>query len=144
MRWEYDPKPGKLFIVNNREVWFYVAADREAVHADAATVADERFPFLFLLGQTNLRRQFRSITLARGEGWFSETRELRLVPRSSGGLREIFLSLFPDGRLSKLRLIDDEGAVSEVTLTNVQENFLAPAAAFEFRPPPGVTVRRQK
>jgi chaperone LolA len=145
MRWEYDPKPGKLFVVNNREVWFYVPADREAVHADAATVADERFPFLFLLGQTNLRRQFSSITLVNQESWFSETRELRLVPRSlTGGLREISLSLFPDGRLSKLRLIDDAGAVSEVTLTNVHENFIAPAEAFEFRPPPGVTVRKQK
>ena len=30
MRWEYDPKPGKLFIVNGREVWLYIPADREA------------------------------------------------------------------------------------------------------------------
>src|SRR5918911_1710628 len=77
MRWEYDPAPGKLFIVNGREVWFYVPADREAVHADASAVADARFPFLFLLGQTNLRRQFRLITLAEQEGWPTETRELR-------------------------------------------------------------------
>jgi outer membrane lipoprotein carrier protein len=145
MRWEYDPKPGKLFIVNGREVWFYVPADREAVHADASAVADARFPFLFLLGQTNLRRQFRSITLAGQEGWPSPTRELRLVPRdSAGGLREIFLEIFPDGRISKVRLSDDAGAISEVTLTNVRENFIAPPEAFEFQPPPGVTVRRQK
>ncbi|HEX8494249.1 MAG TPA: outer membrane lipoprotein chaperone LolA [Pyrinomonadaceae bacterium] len=145
MRWEYDPKPGKLFIVNGREVWFYVPADREAVRADAASVADARFPFLFLLGQSNLRRQFRSITLTNQEGWWSQTQELRLVPRGpAGGLREIMLEVFADGRISKVRLIDDAGAISEVTLTNVQENFVAPAAAFEFRPPPGVTVRRQK
>jgi outer membrane lipoprotein-sorting protein len=145
MRWEYDPKPGKLFIVNNRQVWFYVAADREAVQADAASVSDERFPFLFLLGQTNLRRQFRSITLVNQEGWPTGTRELRLLPRSrAGGLREIFLEIFMDGRISKVRLIDDAGASSEVSLMNVRENFIAPPEAFEFRPPPGVTVRRQK
>lgn len=145
MRWEYDPKPGKLFIVNGREVWFYVPADREAVRADASRVADARFPFLFLLGQSNLRQQFRSITLAGQEGWLSQTRTLRLVPRSAaGGLREIALEIFADGRISKVRLIDDAGAISEVTLTSVQENFVAPAAAFEFRPPPGVTVRRQQ
>ncbi|MBD0325193.1 MAG: outer membrane lipoprotein carrier protein LolA, partial [Pyrinomonadaceae bacterium] len=46
--------------------------------------------------------------------------------------------------ISKVRLIDEAGASSEVTLTNVRENFIAPADAFEFRPPPGVTVRRQK
>src|ERR1043165_5272380 len=63
MRWEYTPAPGKLFIVNGREVWFYVPVDREATRADMGSVSDARFPFLFLLGTTNLRRLFRSISL---------------------------------------------------------------------------------
>lgn len=143
MRWEYDPKPGKLFIVNGRDVWLYVAADREATHADLNNVSDARFPFLFLLGQTNLRREFRSVTLAESR---PETRTLRLVPRrsASAGLREIFLEVYPDGRIVKVKLVDTAGAVSEVALTNVRENFIAPPDAFEFRPPPGVTVRKQK
>ncbi|HEY0384659.1 MAG TPA: outer membrane lipoprotein carrier protein LolA [Pyrinomonadaceae bacterium] len=145
MRWEYDPKPGKLFIVNGREVWFYVADDREAVRTDAGSISDARFPFLFLLGQTDLRRNFRSITLISQWSWINDTRSLRLVPRqTTSGLREIVLELFTDGSISKVRLIDEAGASSEVSLTNVRENFVAPDAAFEFRPPPGVTVRRQK
>lgn len=144
MRWEYDPKPGKLFIVNGRDVWFYVPADREAIHADAGQVSDARFPFLFLLGQTNLSREFRSITLVEGSEQ-PETRTLRLVPRrASSGLREIFLEVYADGRIAKVRLVDEAGAISEVTLRGVRENFIAPASAFEFRPPPGVTVRRQR
>ena len=146
MRWEYDPKPGKLFIVNGRDVWLYVAADREATHADLNSVSDARFPFLFLLGQTNLRREFRSITLAGHErAPERETRTLRLIPRSaSSGLREIFLEVYADGRMMKVTLVETSGASSEVTLSNVRENFIAPLDAFEFRPPPGVTVRRQK
>ena len=144
MRWEYDPKPGKLFIVNGRDVWFYVPADREATHADVNNVSDARFPFLFLLGQTDLRREFRSITLVENAGQV-ETRLLRLVPRrASTGLREIFLEAYPDGRILKVKQVDESGAVSEVTLTNMRENFIAPADAFEFLPPPGVTVRRQR
>jgi outer membrane lipoprotein carrier protein len=144
MRWEYDPKPGKLFIVNGRDVWFYLPADREAIHADANNVSDTRFPFLFLLGQTNLRREFRSITLVETDAQ-AETRLLHLLPRgASSGLREIFLEVYPDGRILKVKLLDEAGAISEVTLTNVRENFIAPADAFEFHPPPGVTVRRQK
>ena len=144
MRWEYDPKPGKLFIVNGRDVWFYIPADREAIHADVNSVSDARFPFLFLLGQTNLRREFRSITLVETSEQ-SETRTLRLVPRNpSSGLREIFLEVYPDGRIVKVNLVDETGATSEVALTNVRENFMAPADAFEFHPPPGVTVRRQR
>lgn len=144
MRWEYDPKPGKLFIVNGRDVWLYVPADREATHADLNSVSDTRFPFLFLLGQTNLRGEFRSVTLVETSAQ-TETRTLRLVPRnSSSGLREIFLEVSADGRITKATLADTSGAISEVTLSNVRENFIAPADAFEFRPPPGVTVRRQK
>jgi outer membrane lipoprotein carrier protein len=142
MRWEYDPKPGKLFIVNGREVWFYIAADREATHANATGVSDARFPFLFLLGNTNLRRLFRSISLAETGGAPSDTRTLRLIPRTkASGLREILLEVFTDGRISRLRIADEAGATSEVTLSNVRENFIAPSEAFEFRPPAGVTVR---
>jgi outer membrane lipoprotein-sorting protein len=145
MRWEYDPKPGKLFIVNGRDVWLYLPADREATHADMNNVSDARLPFLFLLGQTNLRREFRSITYAEQSSAQTETRILRLVPRSaSAGLREIFLEAYTDGRIMKVTLVENTGAMSEVTLTNVRENFVAPPEAFEFRPPPGVTVRRQK
>jgi len=144
MRWEYDPAPGKLFIVNGREVWFYVPADREATHADAGSDSDARFPFLFLLGATNLRRLFRSISIAENSG-AQEARTLRLVPRDKvAGLRELFLEVFSDGRISRIRIIEEAGATSEVTLMNVRENFIAPVEAFQFRPPPGVTVRRLK
>jgi outer membrane lipoprotein carrier protein len=144
MRWEYDPKPGKLFIVNGRDVWFYVPADREATHADANNVSDARFPFLFLLGQTNLRREFRSITLLENDAQ-AETRTLRLIPHgASTGLREVILEVYADGRIVRVKMTDETAAVSEVTLTNVRENYIAPADAFEFRPPPGVTVRRQR
>jgi len=144
MRWEYDPKPGKLFIVNGRDVWLYIPADREATHADLNSVSDARFPFLFLLGQTNLRREFSSITLAENSSQ-ADTRVLRLVPRnSSSGLREILLEVYPDGRITKVTLVDTSGAISEVALTNVRENFIAPLEAFEFHAPPGVTVRKQR
>ena len=144
MRWEYDSTPRKLFIVNGREVWFYVPADREAVRADVRQVSDSRFPFLFLLGQTNLRREFRSISLIAQAGTNAGTHLLRFVPRSQAtGLREILLEIYADGRILKVKMVDEAGAISEVLLKGVRENFVAPAEAFDFRPPPGVTVRRQ-
>ena len=144
MRWEYDPKPGKLFIVNGGDVWFYVPADREAIHARTNAVSDARFPFLFLLGQTNLRRDFRSIELVDRQG-APDVRVLRLVPRTNAyGLSEILLEVFTDGRISRVKLSEESGAISEVALSNVRENALVPAEAFQFSPPPGVTVRRQR
>ncbi|MBD0373909.1 MAG: outer membrane lipoprotein carrier protein LolA [Pyrinomonadaceae bacterium] len=142
MRWEY---PGKLFIVNGRDVWFYVMADREATHADTGSVSDERFPFLFLLGQTNLRRAFRSITIIDDGSAATDTRTLRLIPRSnSGDLRELFLNVTTDGRILKVKMLDASGSQSEISLGNVRENYVAPPEAFQFIPPSGVTVRKQK
>jgi outer membrane lipoprotein carrier protein len=143
MRWEYQSNPVKLFIVNGREVWLYLPADREATRADAASVSDARFPFLFLLGNTNLRSHFRSIELDAGDSSNSGTRTLHLLPRvNASGLREIILEVFQDGRISKMSLRDEAGGVTEISLTNVRENFNAPASAFEFHPPSGTNVRR--
>lgn len=143
MRWEY---PGKLFVVNGRDVWFYVIADREATHADTGAVSDSRFPFLFLLGQTNLRRAFRSITMAEGaDRANTDSRTLRLVPRNSaGGWRELLLEVMTDGRILKVKMLDASGSQSEISLREVRENYVAPPEAFQFSPPPGVTVRKQK
>lgn len=144
MRWEYKSNPAKLFIVSGRDVWLYVPTDREATHATIDSVSDARFPFLFLLGQTNLRREFRSISLMAPSS-SSETSVLRLVPRKSPAeLREILLEVYPDGRILRIKTVDQTGASSEVTLKEIRENFVAPLDAFEFRPPPGVTVRTQR
>jgi len=146
MRWEYEPKPGKLFVVNNREVWFYAPEDRVATRADASKISDARFPFLFLLGQKNLRAEFREITFAAPDaGASSGTRTLRLIPkRKDTGIREIFLEVTNEGQITKVRHTDEGGAVSVFALINVRENYLAPAEAFEFKPPSGVSVKRQK
>ena len=142
MRWEYEPKPGKLFIVNDREAWFYSPADREATRADAAKLSDARVPFLFLLGQKNLRREFRDIAFAAQDaGAGSGTRILRLVPKRKGtGIRELYLEATTDGQIVRIKQIDDADAVSEFSLTNVHENYIAPAEAFDFKPPTGVNV----
>jgi outer membrane lipoprotein carrier protein len=146
MRWEYEPKPGKLFIVNEREAWLYSPADREATRADAAKISDARFPFLFLLGQKNLRAHFREIVFATDDqGASSGVRALRLVPkRKDTGIREILLEVTSDGQITKVMQIDEVGAVSEFLLTNIEEDYVAPAGSFEFRPPSGVNIRRQK
>jgi outer membrane lipoprotein-sorting protein len=145
MRWEYDPKPGKLFIVNERDVWLYVPADREATHADIRSVSDWRFPLLFLLGSTNLRREFNSIEFAGNEQGVSDAQTLRLLPRRNGtDVKELFLIATSDGRILKIKLVDEGGGVSEVSLRNTRENYIPPAAAFDFQPPPGVTLRTQR
>ena len=142
MRWEYDSN--KLFVVNDREVWWYVPADREATHADVRSVSDSRLPFLFLLGKPDFQRNFTGIELVTRDNQEEGQQTLRLLPkRSNTGIKEIFLTCDSNGAISQVRLTEESGGTSQIFLRNVRENFHSPAAAFTFVPPPGVTIRRQ-
>jgi outer membrane lipoprotein carrier protein len=143
MRWEYDSN--KLFVVNQRDVWLYIPADRQATHSDTRSISDSRFPFLFLLGRTNIRSSFSSVELLPTENGSSGIQTLRLIPRRrDAGLRELLLSCDNEGRISSVRMVEESGATSEVLLRNTQENAGIAESAFDFQPPPGVTVLRQK
>lgn len=143
MRWEYDSD--KLFVVNDRDVWWYVPADREATHSDARSLNDARLPFLFLLDNPNLKANFTGIEIAGGNHEDRNQRLLRLNPkRRDTGVREIIVTSDANGAISKVKLTEDGGATSQILLKKVRENFHIQATAFAFIPPPGVTVRRQK
>jgi len=142
MRWEYDSN--KLFVVNDREVWWYVPADREATYADVRSVSDSRLPFLFLLGKPDFQRNFTGIELVTQDNQQEGLQTLRLLPRRSNtGIKEILLTCDRNGAISQVRLTEESGGTSQIFLRNVRENFHSPAAAFTFVPPPGVTIRRQ-
>jgi outer membrane lipoprotein carrier protein len=142
MRWEYDSN--KLFVVNDREVWWYVPADREATHADVRSVNDSRLPFLFLLGKPDFQRNFTGIELVTRDNQEVGQQTMRLRPkRSDTGIKEILLTCDSNGAISQVRLSEESGGTSQIFLRNVRENFQSPAAAFTFVPPPGVRIRRQ-
>jgi outer membrane lipoprotein-sorting protein len=140
MRWEYA---SKLFVVNERDAWLYIPDDREATHANASAANDPRLPFLFLLGQSNLSRNFASIEMANEKDAVAGSVTLRLVPkRRDLGITEVYISADVDGRISKIKSIDQRGSVSEITLSDIRENYTAPPGSFDFRPPPEVKVRQ--
>jgi outer membrane lipoprotein carrier protein len=142
MRWEYDSN--KLFVVNQRDVWLYIPADRQATHSDTRSISDSRFPFLFLLGRTNIRSGFSSVEFLHTENGSPGIQTLRLIPRRrDAGLRELFLTCDNEGRISSVRMVEGSGTTSEVLLRNTQENAGIVENAFDFQPPPGVKVLRQ-
>lgn len=142
MRWEYDSN--KLFIVNQRDVWLYIPSDRQATHSDIRSISDSRFPFLFLLGRTNMRSSFSLVELISTDNEAPGTLTVRLIPRRrDAGLRELFLTCDNEGRVSRVRMVEESGATSEVLLRNTQENAGFTESAFDFQPPPGVKVLRQ-
>src|SRR5271155_2975178 len=61
MRWEYESPEKKLFLVDGRNVWFYVPADRTASRAKLKESSDWRTPLALLAGNADLAHLCRSI-----------------------------------------------------------------------------------
>jgi outer membrane lipoprotein carrier protein len=140
MRWEYSA--GKLFIVNNHEGWLYSPTDRQATRFDAGAAVDPRVPFLFLLGQSGLRREMEKVEIVSSGQGVGDTFTIRLVPRNKQlGISEIVVTATSQGEISSLSFTEANDAVSLVRLYNIREGYVAPPESFQFRPPAGISVR---
>src|SRR5580658_3389587 len=86
MRWEYESPEEKLFLVDGKNVWFYVPADHTASHAKLKESSDRRTPIALLVGKADLSQLCRQIEVvdsasAAGSGADPADTLLRCTPR---------------------------------------------------------------
>jgi outer membrane lipoprotein carrier protein len=153
MRWEYESPEEKLFIVDGKNVWFYVPADRTASRAKLKESSDWRTPLALLTGKADLAKLCRSIQLVgpeaeKGSQFGGRTvpagnSVLLCIPRDASGSNPTLQVLFetdPDARLVRV-LIREAGHVeTEFRFGNWEENSPIPEVKFHFQPPPGVAI----
>src|SRR5262245_2523819 len=65
MRWDYKEPEYKTFISNGRVMYEYVPSDKYATKTQVKESVDMRVPFMFLLGQGNLKGDFKKIEFAQ-------------------------------------------------------------------------------
>jgi outer membrane lipoprotein carrier protein len=155
MRWEYESPERKLFLVDGKNVWFYVPADGTASRAKLKESSDWRTPFALLAGKADLARLCREIRIAdpavelAGEPSDAQAAPgntlLRCLPRddSAGAGSATTEILFETDRQAQLVrvLIREAGSLeTEFRFGNWQENIAIPEAKFHFQPPPGVAI----
>src|SRR6185437_6115755 len=64
MRWDYDSPEKKLFLVDGKNVWYYVPADHTASRTSIKESSDWRTPLALLTGKVNLEKLCGSLKLA--------------------------------------------------------------------------------
>lgn len=144
-RWEYASPERKLFLSDGKNVFFYVYGEKTATVSPIKETVDPQIPFLFLLGQGNLRRDFSRIEIAAGEAASdSDHQVLRLFPKKAP---EEFKQLLvevksPSFEVRRMVIFERSGARMDFLLSNVRENFVAAEEQFRFSAPPGVIVKR--
>lgn len=143
MRWEYKAPEEKLFLTDGRKVYFYVPAEKQLTITPIRESDDPRTPFLFLLGRSNLRKDFARISKAVNETPVKPGNlVLELVPKkTSSSFKYGYAEVDPQtAQVHRIALINASGGRSDFLLTNLKENYLAEDAEFVLNPPPGVRV----
>lgn len=155
MRWDYESPERKVFLVDGKNVWFYVPADRTASRAKLNESSDWRTPLALLTGKADLSHLCRSVEITNaaaspgnklGEQSASSVATIfRCKPRSNsgadgGGLGEVLLETDAADRLVRVVIQEAGNVETEFRFGNWEENLPIPEATFHFAPPPGVTI----
>ncbi len=141
MRWEYKNPEDKLFISDGKTVYFYIPADRQVNKEAVKNSFDDRIPLMFLLGQSNLRKEFTRFELLNTKPFFEGTKVVRMYPKSKTDLEEIVMEVDPASYLiRRLLLAHTDGARSEFIFNGVRTNTGLRSSLFDFAVPPGVEV----
>jgi outer membrane lipoprotein carrier protein len=137
MRWSYDTPAGKLFVFDGHFAWFYTPGDPQAQKIPAKQMDDLRTPLRFLLGHTQLRKELDQIAVTPDNG------QIRITGIPKGmqqRVRLLTLRVTPDGAITAMSLEEQDGARTEFSFTDMQENIPVKDSDFTFTPPTGVTV----
>lgn len=137
MRWSYAEPIGKVFVLDGKYAWFYTPGDAQAQRVPAKELDDLRSPLRFLLGHTQLKKELDDLTVTPDGAGF----RIGGVPKGmEQRVKLLTLGVTATGIIERMRLEEVDGAVTEFTFTNIEENIPVKNSDFVFHPPAGVIV----
>src|SRR5947209_5877526 len=141
MRWQYQQPSEKLFVVDGKNAFFYVPAEHQARRMAAKKLDDFRSPIRYLLGHTKLQSEF--VHLATSQEKPEQTGDVLLegVPKGmEDRVQRVLLEINPANQITRIRIEEQDGSVTEFNFRDLQENVSVKADLFRFTPPAGVEV----
>lgn len=137
MRWNYAEPVGKVFVLDGKFAWFYTPGDTQAQRIPAKELDDLRSPLRFLLGHTQLKKELDGVVVApEGLGF-----RISGVPKGLGQrVKSLTLGVTATGAIERMKLEEIDGAVTDFTFSEMQENVPVQDGDFVFAVPAGVSV----
>ena len=138
MRWDYTSPAGKLFLLDGKYAWFWSHGAAQVQRIPAKELDDLRSPLRFLLGHTELEKEFNNFKISSGpEGQFTLTG----VPKGQENrIRRVSFNITPVGAITAIEIEETDGALTRFTFTGEEPNAAIPESTFRFTPPAGVPV----
>jgi outer membrane lipoprotein carrier protein len=137
MRWSYEEPEPSLVVSDGKTLWIYDPAHAEVQRTSVTDGFLSGAAIEFLLGEGDIRRDFRVTALACDDGAV----ELSLVPRRDASYEKIRLQAgLPGGELRRTTIFDLLGNITEVEFSELRANQNPGEGVFQFEPPDGVSV----
>lgn len=137
MRWAYDSPAGKLFVLDSKYAWFYTPGDPQVQRISARQMDDLRTPLRFLLGHTQLAKELDQIRITPDAAGAT----IDGVPKGmQNRVKLLSLHVTAAGVITAMKLEELDGATTEFTFTDLQENVPTRDLDFTFTPPAGVAI----
>src|SRR5262252_7910912 len=131
MKWDYTAPEEKHFISDGKWLYEYVPAEKSVTRSSIKETGDLRAPFAFLLGQGDLRQEFRRIEIAKESPVNAGNKVLRLLPKHLQDFDELLIEFDPNTfQLERLSIIEPDRDRSDFIFSNIKENVSAPSAEF--------------
>lgn len=154
MRWDYTAPEKKIFLVDGKQVWFYVPSERTASRAKFKNSSDWRTPLALLVGKAKLSDLCQKLDLVEPGAKYADAagfkpapgdNVLRCVPRgesdrNGNAAQVVYLETNSQAQLVRVVIDQPGNAVTEFRFGDWQENIPIPDDMFHFQPPPGVSV----
>jgi len=140
-RWEYTTPEEQFFVSDGKTVYFYVPADKQVNREAVKDTFDDRIPLMFLLGRSNLHKEFTKFELLATKPFLAGTKVVRMSPKRKTDLKELVMEVDPENfQIRRLILDHSDGSHSEFIFSNIRTNTGLKPSLFDFKVPPGVQV----
>jgi outer membrane lipoprotein carrier protein len=138
MKWDYSSPAGKIFLLDGKYAWFWSRGAAQVQRLEAKRLDDLRSPLRFLLGHTELEKEFVSLKASTGsDGQYVLTG----VPKGQENrIQAVTFQVTPAGAITGISIEETDGAVTRFTFSGEQPNAQIPDGTFRFTPPMGVPV----
>jgi len=140
MRWDYrEPRP-KLFISDGKTAWFYVPGDQQMRKTAVKKLDDLRSPLRYLLGKTQLEKEFAGLSLAPDVKPLDPADVvLRGVPKAmEDRVNQVLLEITPNSQIRAITIDEADGSTTQFRLSDQKQDVQLSDSRFRFTPPPGV------
>jgi outer membrane lipoprotein carrier protein len=138
MRWDYSSPQQKIFLSDGKSAYFYVPGDRQARKTSIKNLDDLRSPLRFLLGKTELQKEFRNLQVIDSS---NGVLVLEGVPK---GMEErvasLKLTIDQGSRIQGIEIKELDGSTTHFEFSQMIENEEISDAQFRFRTPEGVEL----